>query len=209
MIYQRFIVIEGGEGAGKSRLQSALGARLTSDGFDVQLTREPGGTPLGERVRQVLLADGAAGDPLAELLLFEAARAQLVASVIRPALEAGRVVLCDRYTASSVVYQGFGRRLGRDLVERANLIAVSGVVPALTLLLDLPVEEGLSRRGNEGDVNHFDAEEAAFHERVRSGYLQLAREAPASWRVIDASQPFEAVLHNARRMVLGLLRESA
>jgi len=203
----RFIAIEGGEGAGKSRLQTALGARLSADGYDVLLTREPGGTPLGERVRDILLAERAAGYPLAELMLFEAARAQLVADVLRPALDAGRVVLCDRYAASSVAYQGFGRGLGRDLVERANAIATSGLMPGLTLLLDLPVEQGLARRGGEGAVNHFDAEETAFHERVRQGYLELARESPDAWRVIDAAQPFEAVLDTAYDAALSVLRE--
>jgi dTMP kinase len=187
----RFIVLEGGEGAGKSTVQRALADRLRDR--EIVVTREPGGTPLGERVREILLAQHAAGDALAELLLFEAARAQLVATVIRPALDRGAIVLCDRFAASSVAYQGYGRGLGRDVVERANAIATGGLAPDLTLLLDLPVEAGLARRSREGAANHFDAETVAFHERVRAGFLELTRETPERWRIIDASRPVDDV----------------
>lgn len=190
----RFIVIEGGEGAGKSRLLGALDERLAAGGRDVVLTREPGGTPLGEEIRSLVLRDVAVGDHLAELLLFEAARAHLVATVIRPALQRGAIVLCDRFAASSVAYQGFGREIGREAVERANGIATGDLAPDLTLLLDLPVEAGLARRASDGGANHFDRETVAFHERVRAGFLELARESPATWRIIDAAQPFDAVL---------------
>lgn len=192
-----FIVIEGGEGAGKSRLQGALVERLLAEGHDVVATREPGGTALGERIRAILLEGASLDDPLAELLLFEAARAHLVASVIRPALERGAVVVCDRFTASSVAYQAYGRGLGRETVERANAIATGGLEPHLTLLLDLPVEVGLARRAGDGGANHFEREALAFHERVRAAYLDLARERPERWRVIDAMRPFEAVLDDA------------
>jgi dTMP kinase len=190
----RFIAIEGGEGAGKSRLIAALGERLAAGGREVVLTREPGGTPLGEQIRSLVLRDVAVGDHLAELLLFEAARAHLVATVIAPALERGAIVLCDRFAASSAAYQGFGRGLARDVVERANAIATGGLAPDVTLLLDLPVEAGLARRAGEGAANHFDRETVAFHERVRAGFLELARESPDTWRIIDAAQPFEVVL---------------
>jgi dTMP kinase len=189
----RFIALEGGEGAGKSRLMAALSERLRADGRDVELTREPGGTPLGEEIRALVLAQHGLGDDLAELLLFEAARAHLVAAVIRPALARGAIVVCDRYAASSVAYQGFGRGLGQELVERANAIATKGLEPDLTLLLDLPVEAGLARRSRDGATNHFDREEVAFHDRVRAGYLELARQSPLGWRVIDASEPFDVV----------------
>ena len=152
----RCIVIEGGEGAGKSRLLQALGERLRAGGREVVLTREPGGTALGEQIRSLVLRDLAVGDHLAELLLFEAARAHLVATVLRPALERGALVLCDRFAASSIAYQGFGRGLGRDVVERANAIATGGLAPDLTLLLDLAVEAGLARRAGDGAANHFD-----------------------------------------------------
>ena len=197
----RFIVLEGGEGAGKSSVQQALGERLRADGRNVLLTREPGGTPLGEDIRAILLAERSLDDPLAELLLFEAARAHLVRTVIRPALERGDWVVCDRFAASSVAYQGFGRGLGRDLVERANAVATGGLEPDVTLLLDLPVDEGLSRRQGEGARNHFDHEQRAFHEQVRAGYLELARGDPARWVVIDASQPLNAVIERAYKAV--------
>ncbi|HYM14420.1 MAG TPA: dTMP kinase [Dehalococcoidia bacterium] len=192
-----FIAIEGGEGSGKSRLQVALGEQLRAAGHDVALTREPGGTSLGEEIRALVLAQRAVETGLAELLLFEAARAQLVATVIRPAIERGAVVICDRFSPSSVAYQGFGRGLGRDVVVRANAIATGGLAPDLTLLLDLPAEAGLARRAGAGAANHFDHETLAFHERVRAGYHDLARESPDTWRVIDAARPFDAVLRDA------------
>lgn len=197
----RFIVIEGGEGAGKSRLLAAMGERLGASGREVVLTREPGGTALGEQIRSLVLGDVAAGDHLAELLLFEAARAHLVATVIRPALERGAIVLCDRFAASSVAYQGLGRGLGREVVERANAIATGGLAADLTLLLDLPVETGLARRAGDGAANHFDRETVAFHERVRAGFLELALESPLAWRVIDAGRAFELVLDDATAAV--------
>jgi dTMP kinase len=187
-----FIAIEGGDGAGKSRLQAALAERLASRA-EVILTREPGGTDLGEQIRSLVLAQRSLADPLAELLLFEAARAHLVAAVIGPALQRGAIVICDRFTASSIAYQGFGRGLGREIVERANTIATGGTSPDLVLLLDLPVETGLARRAGDGATNHFDKETVAFHERVRDGYRELAGVSD-SWCVIDATQPFDAVL---------------
>ncbi|HEX5478417.1 MAG TPA: dTMP kinase [Dehalococcoidia bacterium] len=203
----RFIVLEGGEGAGKSRLQAALGDRLRSAGYAVDLRREPGGTPLGERVRELINAE-ALDDPLAELLLFEAARTHLVATAIRPALASGTHVLCDRFTASSVAYQAFGRGLDRATVERANAIATGGLAPDLVLLLDLPPEVGLRRRHGGGDVTHFDALPLAFHERVRAGYVELAREHGDTWRIIDATQPFEAVLAAASDVVMACLERA-
>jgi dTMP kinase len=193
----RFIVIEGGDGAGKSRLQQALGERLRDGGRQAVLTREPGGTPLGEQIRAVVLAQRAAGDPLAELLLFEAARAQLCAEVVRPALARGAVVICDRFAASSTAYQGFGRSLGRELVERANDIATGGLTPDLTILLDVPADIGLRRRAGAGATNHFDHEDIAFHERVRQAFLDLARDDRDRWCVIDATLDFPAVVTEA------------
>jgi dTMP kinase len=193
----RFIVIEGGDGAGKSRLQKALATHLREAGRTVCVTREPGGTELGERIRDLVLAQRNVGDPVAELLLFEAARAHLVATIIRPALDRCEIVLCDRFAASSTAYQGYGRGLGRALVERANAIATGGMTPALTLLLDVPVEIGLRRRAGGGATNHFDNETFAFHERVRAGFLELARDGGASWAVIDAERVFDAVLADA------------
>jgi dTMP kinase len=197
-----FIALEGGEGAGKSRLLHALGDRLSADGADLLLTREPGGTPLGERIRALVLAERALDDPLAELLLFEADRAHHVASLIRPALERGATVVSDRFTASSVAYQSYGRGLPRDVVERANALASGGLVPDLTLLLDIAAGAGLARRADAGATDHFDRETVAFHERVRSGYLDLARD--PSWRTIDAAQSFDTVLDQAYGFVRAL-----
>lgn len=199
-----FIVLEGGEGAGKSRLEAALGDHLERLTPDVVLTREPGGTPLGEQIRALVLAYRALENDLTELLLFEAARAQLLGTVIRPALGRGAIVICDRFTASSIAYQGLGRGLGRETVESANAIATGGVVPDLTLLLDVPAEVGLARRAGAGAENHFDRETIAFHERVRAAYRDLARESTA-WQVIDATQPFERVLATATSAVEGLI----
>jgi len=196
-----FIVLEGGEGAGKSTVLAALAKLLRDERREVVETREPGGTPLGERIRALILESRGVDDALTELLLFEAARAHLVASVIRPALERGAVVLCDRFTASSVAYQGYGRGLGRDVVERANAIAAQGLTPDLTLLLDLPVEVGLSRRDTAGARNHFDRETMSFHQRVREGFLALAAESPSTWLVIDATEPLERVIETSLQTV--------
>jgi dTMP kinase len=200
----KFIVLEGGEGAGKSSVQAALGERLAARGIDAVLTREPGGTALGEGIRALLLGETSLDDPLAELLLFEAVRAHLVRTVIRPALERGAHVLCDRFAASSIAYQGYGRGLGRETVERANDIATGGLVADLTLLLDLPVEEGIRRRAREGAANHFDRETVAFHERVRAGYLELAR-GDDRWRVIDASQSINDVIAACEEAIVEIL----
>jgi dTMP kinase len=202
----RFITIEGGEGAGKSRLLAALPGRLASPNREIVLTREPGGTPLGEQIRALVLAHRALGDDRAELLLFEAARAHLVATVIRPALHRGAIVICDRFTGSSIAYQGYGRGIGREAVERANAIATDGLEPDCTLLLDIDVAAGLARRAGDGAANHFDTETVAFHERVRAGYHDLAR-TTSSWILIDATQTFDAVLAEATAAVESTLAE--
>ena len=187
-----FVTIEGGEGTGKTTLLAALAARARADGLDVVTCREPGGTALGERLRTALLgADGAAPDPRAELLVFAAARAQLVAEVIRPALDRGALVLCDRYADSTAAYQHHGRGLPRETVDAVNAAATGGLTPDLTLLLDLPPTEGLRRAGRAGD--YMEREALAFHERVRAGYAELARMEPERWRLLDASRDAEGV----------------
>ncbi len=190
-----FVTLEGGEGSGKSVQALRLKARLEGRGLSVVATREPGGTAVGEGVRGIVLhpPGGAQVEPLAELLLFEAARAQLVATVIRPALQRGSTVLCDRFADSSLAYQGYGRGLDLDLIERLNAIATGGLRPDLTLLLDVPAGVGLARRRQEGGLNSLDSEDLAFHERVRQGYLALARREPARWRIIDASRGVDDV----------------
>ncbi len=191
-----FLTLEGGEGAGKSLQAGALAEKLEAAGLTVVRTREPGGTPLGERLREILLdvsQTGASLTPLAEALLFVAARAELVAQVIAPALERGEAVVCDRYGDSTLAYQGYGRGVDLDLIERLNEAACAGLRPDLTVLLDLPVEEGLARTGAHGRADRFGREERAFHERVREGYKTLAARKPDRWLVVDAQQPPEAV----------------
>ena len=169
------------------------------------LTREPGGTPLGERIRELVLARHAIDDPLTELMLFEAARAHLVATVIRPALDRGATVLCDRFAASSVAYQGFGRGLGRELVEQANAIATAAS-RRTSHCCSTSRPSAASRVARAmAPTNHFDAAEAAFHERVRAGFLELARESPDTWRIIDASQPLDAVVAEAYAAISNLI----
>ncbi|MXZ63358.1 MAG: dTMP kinase [Chloroflexi bacterium] len=202
-----FVTIEGGEGTGKTTLLAALAERGRAAGLDVVTCREPGGTALGERLRSALLgSDGSAPDPRAELLVFGAARAQLVSEVIRPALERGALVLCDRYADSTTAYQHHGRGLPRDTVDAVNAAATGGLAPDLTLLLDLLAEEGLRRAGRAGD--YMEREALAFHERVRDGYGELARSEPQRWRVLDASRGAAVVADEAwgeivRRAQLG------
>lgn len=184
----RLITLEGPEGAGKTTQLAWLRDRLAAAGIEVVVTREPGGTPAGESIRRVLLDPREAPlQPITEALLFCAARAELVAGVIRPALAAGHVVLCDRFADATIAYQGFGRGLPLDRLRAINAEATGGLKPDLTILLDLPVEVGLTRRRRDGaEWNRFDADSLAFHTRVREGYLALARAEPGRWVVVDA-----------------------
>ena len=199
-----FITLEGPEGAGKTTQLRALADFLRGCGHDVVTTREPGGTPIGDQIRHVLHdTANAAMSPTAELLLYAASRAQLVAEVIQPALAAGRVVLCDRYADSTMAYQGYGRGLDRDALAALTAVATGGLRPDLTLLLDLDVARGLARRRDEGEeMNRLDLETLEFHRRVREGYLTLAAAEPARWRIIDADRPPAAVQADIRRVVL-------
>lgn len=186
-----FIVFEGPEGSGKSTQASLLADRLTGAGYPVVRTREPGGTLISERVRTVLLDhDSYAMLPQTEALLYAAARAQLVGEVIRPALENGAIVICDRYVDSSLAYQVGGRGLPYDDVLGIQRLATGGLWPDVRILLDLPVEIGLGRRFATGDsVNRLDAASVDFHERVRACYLDLAARKPAGWLVLNAEDP--------------------
>jgi len=190
------ITLEGGEGAGKSLQAEALTRRIEQAGRHTVRTREPGGTPLGERLRDILLDLSLSGveiDPLTEAVLFAAARAQLVTSVIRPALEQGDVVLCDRFADSTTAYQGFGRGVDLLAIQELNAIACNQVRPDLTVLLDLPVAEGLARKPQSEAADRFTRKGEPFHERVRRGYLSLAADEPERWLVIDGRQPPDAV----------------
>jgi dTMP kinase len=182
-----FVTFEGGEGSGKSTQIARLAGHLRLGDRDPVITREPGGTPLAEGIRALLLDPARPPSPLAEALLMEAARAELVTHVIRPALAEGRVVLCDRYADSTLVYQGAGRGLDRAMLRRLNEIATGGLTPDLTLLLDLDPAAGLARRTAAGGANRLDQEPEAFHARVRAAYLELAREEPARWVTLDAT----------------------
>lgn len=195
-----FISLEGGEGAGKSTLADGLQSRLVASGKSVLRTREPGGTDFGEAVRAVVL-DPAHTDvsAWAELFLMLAARAQLVHESIRPALERGEVVLCDRFADASVAYQGVGRGLGFDAVRELNLRATAGCMPDLTLFLDLDPRAGRSRQS--GDPDRMEGEEIAFHDRVREGYQRLAGVEPARVHTLDASRSAAEVLESAWALV--------
>jgi dTMP kinase len=182
------VTFEGGEGSGKSTQIALLTDALKAVGLDVIIMREPGGTLLGEGIRTLLLDPGSYGkvDMRAELLLYEASRAQLVTERIRPALATGEVVICDRFTDSTLAYQGFGRGLPLEEIAPLNSMATGGLQPDLTIVLDLPVEMGLARATAQG-ADRLEAEEIAFHERVRSGFLELAAAAPDRMVVVDAT----------------------
>jgi len=183
----RFIVFEGGDGSGKSTQAHSLNRRLRRRGIPVLLTREPGGSPAGELIRRWLKGQ-LNFQPLSELLLFEAARTQLVETVIRPNLDGGTIVISDRYTASTVAYQGYGRGLDLGLIRQLNQIATGGLVPDLTVLLDLPAQIGLSRRRTTGS-DPFETAPEEFHRRVREGYHAQAAEDSAKWLVLDGARP--------------------
>jgi dTMP kinase len=184
-----FITFEGTEGSGKSLQARTLAERLRQQGHEVMLTREPGGTPLGTELRQLLLdRDELELSARAEALLMNASRAQLVETVIRPALELGNIVVCDRFADSTLAYQGAGR--GLDGQELASVIsfATAGLQPDMTMLLDVPVEVGLARKHAQDQRNRFEAETLAFHARVRVAYLSLARADSQRWRCFDATE---------------------
>jgi len=197
-----FITLEGGEGAGKSTQNKRIVEWLQTRGKTVIEAREPGGTPVSEQVRQVLLDTRNAGlNPIAELLLMFAARSQLVQDVIEPALDAGHVVVCDRFADASYAYQGGGRKLGAAAVEQVEDIVLQGLQPDLTLLFDVPVELGMARIAGRGAADRFESETVAFFNRVRQAYLERAAIHPERFRVIDASgdegqvwQQVEAIL---------------
>jgi len=195
-----FVTLEGGEGTGKTTQLALLAARVESLGWSAVVTREPGGTPLGARVRELLVrvsADPPA--PLAELFLYAADRAHHVETVLRPALEAGRAVLCDRYADATEAYQGFGRGLPLETVREVNRLATGGLWPHRAVVLDLAPGEGVRRslerqQGVAGPrEERFEAEVLAFHERVREGYRAIAAAAPERVRIVDATGSVEAV----------------
>lgn len=202
-----FITFEGPEGSGKSTQIRLLAEYLRGRNFSVEVMREPGGTAIGDQIRHVLHdTANTAMSPTAEVLLYSASRAQLVAERIRPALAAGRVVLCDRYADSTMAYQGYGRGLDLGMLAALTEIATGGLMPDLTLLLDLDVSDGLSRRRVRGEeMNRLDLEAVAFHERVREGYSRLASADPGRWVRIAADRSVQVVAMDVRATVLGRL----
>ena len=204
----RFITLEGPEGAGKTLQARRLVEALEARGHRSRLTREPGGTGLGEQIRSIVLArsDGAAAiDARADALLFNAARAQLVAEVIRPGLAAGEIVVCARFSDSTLAYQGYGAGLPLDELRAVAAVATGGLTPDLTLLLDVSPEVGLGRKADDAR-NRFEASfDLAFHRRVRDGFLELARDEPGRWRVIDAERDPDAVFADVLDGALAIL----
>lgn len=202
-----FITLEGPEGSGKSTQIKRLAKRLELMGFPVITTREPGGTPIGDQIRQVLVRmENKELHPRTEILLFLAARAQLVEQLIKPALQDGKIILCDRYGDSTLAYQGYGHGLDLEKLRQMLNFATDHLKPDLTILLDLDVKLGLMRKKAEDEWNRLDAYEVLFHERVREGYLNLAREEPDRWRIVDASQGIDAVQEDLLRIILDALK---
>jgi len=187
----QFIVFEGIDGSGKTTQLNLLAEDLRRRGFTVLDTREPGGTRVGEAIREILLNPAYSElAPRAEALLYAAARAQHVVQVILPALNKGEIVLCDRFIDSSLTYQGFGRGIGVNLLKRINEPATDGLVPDLTIILDSGIENGMERINQSGrDVDRIEREARTFHRKVRSGYLELAAREPCRYRVINANRP--------------------
>lgn len=198
----RFITIEGGEGAGKSTAQQFLASRLRSMGLTVTLTREPGGTPLAEELRQTLLnPHGEVPVEMTELLLLFAARAQHLASVIKPALERDEWVICDRFTDATYAYQGAARGMSVEIIRELEKMVQGELHPQQVILLDLPPEVGLKRARARGELDRFERESIIFYERVRAGYLERARKMPGRYFVIDAAQNLQGVESQLERLV--------
>lgn len=204
----RLITFEGPEGAGKSTQAAMLISRLEARGIEVVYTREPGGTKLGEAIRGILQYNAAAEDPCpeSEVLLFEASRAQLVRHVIQPALERGAWVLCDRFADSTTAYQGFGRGFSVELMETINRFAIGQAVPDMTILLDVNVSLGMQRCakrqvGKKIQYDRIESEALDFHEKVRQGYLELARRFPERFRKVDAMRLAEPIAEDIWKLV--------
>ena len=198
-----FITFEGSEGSGKTSQIPALVEYLRQRGLNVLTTREPGGTAIGDQIRDILNdLDNTEMQPRTEVLLFQASRSQLVDQVIRPTLARGEIVISDRYADSTLAYQGYGHQLDLELIRSIVQFATGGLKPDLTLFLDIDVEQGLRRRAAGGDWNRLDDYELEFYQRVRQGYLEMVRAEPERWIVIDASGPFDEVQESIRSVIL-------
>lgn len=204
-----FITLEGPEGSGKTSHVKPLADWLSAQGHKVYATREPGGTSIGEQIRAVIHdLKNVEMHPRAETLLYQAARAQIVEQVIRPRLAAGEIVLCDRYADSTIAYQGYGHQQDLEQVRALVRYATGGLVPDLTVLLDVDVEVGLKRKTKNGEWNRLDAYTVEFHQRVRKGYLELAQSEPARWVIVDAGQPWQKVQEEIRSVMAARLKLS-
>jgi dTMP kinase len=204
-----FITLEGPDGSGKTTQVPLLAEAIRGAGYELVVTREPGGTEIGDQVRQVIMSlKNKQMKPTTEILLFQASRAQLVREVIVPSLEAGKVVLCDRYADSTLAYQGYGHQTDLEKLKQIVDFATGGLKPDLTVYLDIDAEEGLKRRsGPEDEWNRLDDYELAFHQRVREGYHEMIAAEPERWVVIDGGRTVEEVQKDLRRVVLERLRE--
>ncbi|MBN1230471.1 MAG: dTMP kinase [Anaerolineales bacterium] len=198
-----FITFEGPDGSGKTTQIPMIESYLRSKGVDLLVTREPGGTVIGNQVRNVLfdLSHKDIMHPRTEILLFQSSRAQLVEEVIKPALNQGRTVLCDRYADSTLAYQGYGHRINMQQLKAIVNFATGGLVPDLTIYFDIPAEIGLRRRAEDGDWNRLDAYAIEFHNRVRNGYHELMQNSPQSWEMVDASLPINQVNEEVIRLL--------
>jgi dTMP kinase len=206
-----FITLEGPDGSGKTSQVQPLAEYLRAQDYPIFTTREPGGTVIGDQVREILMSlKNTSMHPSTETLLFCSARAQLVNEVIRPHLKQGDIVLCDRYADSTLAYQGYGHGNDLDLLRKVLFFATGGLVPDLTLLLDVDSEIGLRRRKTGGgEWNRLDAYELELHQRVRAGYLEMAKAEPQRWVLIDASQPPDVVQSALRQVILDRIASQA
>ncbi|MDD5948992.1 MAG: dTMP kinase [Lachnospiraceae bacterium] len=203
-----FISLEGPDGCGKSTQIAFMKSSLESRGYDVIVTREPGGTVISEQIRQVILdKNNMAMQDTTELLLYAAARAQLVGEVIKPAVEAGKVVICDRFVDSSAVYQGIARGLGVDTVYEVNAYALQNMMPDITFFLDMPAAEGIRRKNNQHDLDRMELQKAAFHEKVVEGYRQLAQTQKERIVTIDAMKSIEEIRIEIEERLIPLLKQ--
>ena len=204
-----FIVVEGGDGAGKSTQCARLAEWLTAQGYHVRTTFEPGDTELGAQVREIVLHSHMPISPRAETLLYAVDKAQHVAEVVKPALEAGMVVVCDRYIDSTIAYQGAGRALHLEEVSHIAWWAVKDLVPDLTVLMDVPVEEGLERKEEQSDkLDRIESAGLEFHERVRDYFLDLASTGPGKYLVVNSRDPKDEVTAQIRDCVASLIAQS-
>jgi len=205
-----FITLEGPDGSGKTTQARLLAEWLRKQGYDVVLTREPGGTHIGDQIRAVLHDPrNAEMDARTEILLYSASRAQHVAQRIRPTLAAGKIVISDRYADSTLAYQGYGRGLDLEILRAITAFATGGLTPDLTLYLDVAPQEGLQRRRLGGEEwNRLDAEALEFHRRVRAGYMELVRQEPERWAVIDGARSVEEVQAEIRALVQAKLDQA-